>query len=226
MNRAFLLFLLIALITAGCDSADPATEPPEPSFEATLSAPIGATLRGPAVVGNADFSTQNFFVWPLPNSDQSITSIQLIDDAGAGNTADFISLTRLGADRPEPDTYSAGSFLACVQPGVFTCFGTAPLDDLFLTEYMRASGDTLTIYPIQSGTVSIDESSDEVIRGTFELSTRLAMRLGAVADTSVMWGDDPWRAFPMLDTLATPLTIDGQFTATRGELTNPLPANF
>lgn len=227
MRRSFFALILLALVATGCDSADPATEPPEPSFEATLSAPVNATLRGPAVVGDADFSTQNFFVWPLPNSDQSITSIQLIDDSGAGETLDFISLTRLSADQPAADSYAAGSFLGCMQMATFGCFGGSSLDGLFLTEYMRVAGDSLTIYPIQSGSVTIEESSDDVIRGTFELSTRLTLRLGGmVADTSVTWGDDPWRSFPTLDTLATPLTIDGQFTATRGELTDPLPPTF
>lgn len=233
MRSSFFVLILLALAATGCDSADPATEPPEPSFEATLSAPVSATLRGPAVVGDADFSTQNFFVWPLPNSDQSITTIQLVDDSGAGETLDFISLTRLSADQPTAESYAAGSFLACLQGdgflygGTFGCFGGSSLDGLFLTEYMRVAGDSLTIYPIQSGSVTIEESSDDVIRGTFELSTRLTLRLGSmVADTSVTWGDDPWRSFPTLDTLATPLTIDGQFTATRGELTDPLPSNF
>ena len=126
MKRAFFSLILCSLVFLGCDGADPAPEPPTPFFEATLSAPVDATLRGSAVIGEADFSVQNAFVWPLPNAEESITSIQLIDDDPASDRLDFIGLSQIGPDGPSPGAFGAGSFLTCLQNGPSGCLFAGP----------------------------------------------------------------------------------------------------
>ena len=224
MKRVFFSLIVCSLVVLGCDSANPEPGPPPPSFRARLSAPVDATLRGSAVIGEADFSVQNAFVWPLPNAEESITSIQLIDDDPASDRLDFIGLSQIGPDGPSPGAFRAGSFLTCLQGDPSGCLFTN-LDRLFLAEYVRVTADSLAIYPMQSGEVVVDAVTDDAIRGTFSLSTSLAFRIGTAAiDTSVTWDDDFQEYGPSIpfDTLATPLTIEGQFTATRGELATPL----
>ena len=99
---------------------------PLPSFRATLSAPVNAALSGSAVIGEADFSMQNFFVWPLPRSEQSVTSIQLIDDDPASERLDFIGLSPIGPDGPSPGAFRAGSFLTCLQGDPSGCLFAGP----------------------------------------------------------------------------------------------------
>ena len=117
MKRVFFSLVACSLVVLGCDSADPEPGPPL-SFRATLS--------GLAVIREADFSMQNFFIWPLPHSEPSVTSIQLVDDEPAGERLEFIGLSRVGPDGPSPGAFGAGSFLTCLQSGPSGCLFAGP----------------------------------------------------------------------------------------------------
>jgi len=201
---------------------------PEPHFDLAVEAPVRASVEGKArLSNNLSFSDQNLFVHPLQGLDKTVTIVQLSGTSEASVVHD-LSLMRLADEPLSSGIYEVGLETACDGP----CGAGIVPDELFTASYGRRTVDSLHFYPLETGTVTVETATDEVVEGTF--------RLEAMAEASVSRADMeafhdsihasppgdvtnlPRPPRPTLTTLAPPMAIEGRFTATAGMLSTEI----
>jgi len=215
----------LALLLAACDSTGPESTP-EPHFDLTAGAPVSASLEGKATLGsNLSFNEQSVFVLPIRPFGKTLTLIQLSGEYEESVTHD-LSFMHLADGPLEPNTYEVGLDARCDSPcgpGFFP-------EELFTASYGRQTADSLHFYPLESGTVTVETATDEVVEGTFSLDAaveasvsradmeafRDSLHNGPPSDTT----DLPRPPQPTVMPLEPPMTIDGSFTATPGTLSD------
>lgn len=225
MTRFVIPSLILLGLLVGCDTTGPADDP-EPHFELETSAPLNASVEGKATLGNnLSFGEQNLFVHPLPQLEKTVTIVQLSGEYEGSVTHD-LSFMRLGDGALESGTYEVGMNTSCDSPCVPGFFP----EELFTASYGRQTPDSLHFYPLESGTVEVEQATEEVVEGTFSLEAAMKASVsradmeafldslpdGSPSDTS----DLPHPPQPEVQLLEPPLTIEGSFTATPGSLSD------
>lgn len=237
-----LLLCGLLLPLAGCDSGGGGD--PVPEFEARITGAEQRTFRGTAGVRDSDTFARTLppsLVLPLtpivpdslfsgrrpdtlftiPDSlSQPPPSSTLIlgatDDDGEARRGDGLTFVIEGNDRPAPDTYDLSGLAGFV--GGIDDGGTIPAEiPPAIAVYTRLDASTFRVVPAIGGTLTIEESTPDVVRGTFDLQTALAF------ETPV--------PVPLDTTLASRVTqrfyaaqIEGAFTATpTADAAVPLP---
>lgn len=216
----------LTLGLVACDSSG-GDGPPTAQFEAEISGSVQKTLRGPAGLAGREEAGNAlggiFGVFPPPDSldlpgvpdslaterpDTLVpagTALFLRDE---GSSGDGISLFVQGDGLPETGTYSLDLFsLGGGQPD--------PASDIEgVALYTALRDSTFRIVPASQGTLTIEEASDDVLRGRFNFSTLLALdiRLPAPGDTS--FADNVNQQFFQT-------SVEGTFTATRAADARP-----
>lgn len=217
------LVLILAVLLVSCDSTGPEATP-DPHFELSTEAPVNASVEGEATLGNnLTFDEQSLFVHPLEGLGKTVTIVQLSGEYQGAVTHD-LSFLRLADGPLSSGTYEVGLDAQCGSP----CSPGSFPDELFTASYGRQTTDSLHFYPLESGTVTVETASEEVVEGTFTLEAaaeaslsradmqafRDSLRDGLPSDTT----DLPPPPQPTLTTLEPPMTIEGRFTATAGTL--------
>lgn len=232
MKRLVLLLAAVGLLLAGCDSGGPAR--PEPSFEASAGPPVNASWKGTAALGDASsFEQGTLFTVTAPESDQTVTAIQLYGTDEAGVPHD-LSFTYVADERLGPGTYELGSGAA--GGGVIELGKqfVAPPDSLFLASYTRQTTDSLFTYPV-GGTVTITAADADRVEGRFDLAAPVEVgvhrdSLRAYIDTlrdregRPVPGEGPEPPRPSVQVLADSMGIDGRFVAAPGEFEDTMPS--
>ena len=221
MRQPALLLIVCSLVLAGCDSSGPEAEP-ESQFEATFGAPVNATLKGSAALGDgSSFEQGGLFTFTDPLSDQTITAIQLFgkDDEGTPHDLSFVYVDdeRLGTGTYELNRpFGSGGGDRFDDP-------LTP-DSLFTASYGRRTADSLFTYTFEGGSVTVGTATEEVVKGRFDLKARTEMAvhrdsLQAFVDSlraqdrtePIRIPDPPPVSFNELE---PPMTVTGDFTAT------------
>jgi hypothetical protein len=213
---------LALMLLPSCDSAGPSATP-SPRFSMDVGAPVQAALDGEATLGtDLTFGEQSVFTLPVGPMGQTATIIQLAAEKDNGVTHD-LSFVRLADDGLEPGQYSLG----------VTCEGDCgpqffPPEEIFTADYGRQTTDSLHTYPIKEGTVTIETATDDEVSGTFKLTSTREVSI-ARADLEAFLdslrtnpptepGERPTLPPRNIQSFETPMTIEGQFTATPGDL--------
>jgi hypothetical protein len=214
--------IVVAGLTA-CDSND---APPTPEFEAEMTGDVEQTLNGTAGMSDSDAFDQQFQgafrllptllpdstrpdSLPLPDSINTPPATLLILTAESGNGyGQTITATFYGDSIPETGTYEVGLVLDTAR--------TTPFPELDVTAgYIDSQPDSLLIAGAMGGTITLEESSQNVMRGRFQLETQQALRLTGLGTTGPL-GPDNFGLRPF-DT-----EIRGSFTALRSADAEPL----
>lgn len=229
MRRSLLLLTtVLALLVTGCDSGGPATDQPAPRFTMTLGAPFDASVEGDAAFADgASFEEQTLFTFPIPQLNQTLTAVQLFGEETGGVVHD-LSFLYIADGAITPGAYEINNVISpCANEPAADCSPESLFaGEIFTAHYARQTADTLFSYTLDQGTVTVEEASDNVVRGTFDLRAPVALSI-AKADlrayldavrTPSLFGPDDWPEPPPIRTrsLDEPLTITGSFTATPG----------
>ena len=230
----FILTLLLGLtvFVVGCDSAGPENADPTPRFTMTLGAPISASIDGQAsFTDGSSFEEQILRTVPLPSLDLALTAVQLFGEDADGIAHD-VSFVYIADDVLTTGTYDVNSFLTpCADASADCTPGLLFTGSLFTAQYARQTADSLFTYGLDAGSVTVDEASEEAVRGTFDLSATVEV---AVARADLRAYVDSLRNTPSrlepsyfptpppsdVRVLPEPLTLTGTFTATPGEVTD------
>lgn len=146
----FALFFTAVCITACSDNSTGPDEPDLGNASLTVSGDVEGQRQG-----MADFNSlhvMNLYTWEILIHDYNPQTFSL----------DFMLLSNEPIDRPGPGTYEIGSGTA--EPTIFTA-SYSDVEDGFTnsTEYSTLFGE-------YGGTLTITESSDEQVKGTFEFT--------------------------------------------------------
>ncbi len=220
-------FVLVLLLTAGCDGTEPA--PPEPFFEATLHdvQEAASALQGTARLDpGAAFDRELFVSVPLAAEEDLRATVVLLT-ASTDGAEHTIVFSHLGDDRP-----AAGETLA-IEPQVFSTTRTGEAaarreasksdDTPALREtlrgktfaaYAQTTSDSLFTYLPSGGTLTIERASEREMTGTFvvEIAALHAVARDAwpPSGSGTLTEDD----FPgRIEHFADPTTLEGTFTA-------------
>jgi predicted amino acid-binding ACT domain protein len=197
----------------------------------TLGAPVSASIDGQAsFTDGSSFEEQILRTVPLPSLDLTLTAVQLFGEDADGIVHD-VSFVYIAGDGLTTGTYDVNSLLSPCTDAVADCSpGLLFTGSLFTAQYARQTPDSLFTYGLDVGSVTVDEVSEEAVRGTFDLSATVEV---AVARTDLRayidsLRDAPSRLEPSYfptpppsdsRVLREPLTVTGTFTATPGEVT-------
>lgn len=220
---AHFLLLVLGVLFVSCDSAGPEATP-DPHFTLSTGAPVNASVEGEATLGNdLTFGEQSLFVHPLQGLDKTLTIVQLSGEYESAVTHD-LSFVRLADGPLSTGTYEIGLDAQCDSP----C-GPGFVPDEFITaSYGRQTADSLHFYPLESGTVTVETATDQVVEGTFRLEAAAEASVSRVdmqafRDSLQDGGPDdptdlPRPPQPTVTMIEEPMTIEGSFTATAGTL--------
>lgn len=225
-SQCIAALVLLLLLAAGCDSADPAVDRPEPFFEATLLDEQGQTssMEGTAQLVTEAFDQGIFLSLPFGEieDDRQATVIHLA--ASGGEAEHTISFVHVGEDRPASgETLSILASVRSFTPGEDAPSDDGPerKDELTSAAYQQTTSDSLFAYLPGEGTLEIESASEDVVTGTFIIEIA-ALHVISLSDrppfedrpVSISDPDDYPGRFQFL---AEPFVLEGSFTAVSPE---------
>ena len=137
---------------------------------------ISHTLTGKAVFGTARTSS---------GADEWVLFLWRGDQLRYQSQFDVLDMFRASLDRPEPGTYTMAAFS-----------DGARADQEFAGRYIFSFGISYGVFHVESGTLTIETSSDQEISGSFEMTAVIDERFSTEvsADTAMVSGT--FRAAP------------------------------
>jgi len=223
--------LTVAVLLSACDASGP-DAPPEPRFEAEITGAIQKTMRGPAGLARGAEASDAFaglfgvlplapdsLRLPLPDSlnrpplDALHPSgtILFLRDEDADLFGSGISVFIRGDGPPTPGTYSFQS--VSLGPGAPPLRRPTPEA---LASYAEREDDRVRIAPAAQGSLTVESSSADRLRGRFAFTTLLALDLRAPVPGDTTFADllrpQPFRT-----------SVSGTFTAARTARAFPSP---
>ena len=150
--------VLLAIVgQIACGETETTTEPiPEDKGDLTLLVSgddISHTLNGKAMFGTSRGSSGH---------DEWVLFLWRGDRLYYSNQFDILELFRANLDRPEPGTYTMAAFS-----------DGAPADEEFVGTYVFSFAISYGVFHVESGTLTIETSSDQEISGSFEMTAVL-----------------------------------------------------
>ena len=226
----FVSLLTVTAFLVACDASGP-DDPPEPRFEAKITGAIQKTLRGPAGLASGTEAGDAFaglfgvlppatdsLILPLPDSldEAPLDSLRpsgtilFLRDEDASPFGSGISVFIRGDGPPAPGTYAFQTF--ALGPDALPL--RRPAVEAFAS-YTELEDDTFRIAPAAQGSVTVEASGADLLRGRFAFATLLALELRAPVP-----GDTTFAG--LLEPQPFQTSIAGTFTATRAAAAFPL----
>lgn len=229
------LAIVLTLCIAGCDGAGPEDADSGPPFAMTLGAPVSTAIEGHASFADgASVEDELLLTFPLPQFGVTLTAIQLFSEDADGTVHD-VSFVYIADDTIAPGTYDVNAFLSpCDAMTSTTCEpGMLFAGSLFTGHYARQTADSLYTYGLNRGAVTVDEATDDVVRGTFDVSASVEVAVAKAdleayvdalrshsPDDDGHWSDFPEPPPSDVRLLAEPMPVTGSFAATPGEVSD------